>query len=107
MRNYTRFMCPWCQHTVSANGLAKTSHMRKHVREGKLLEVLYLLATGDHHRGIPIYRTELQFEDRRHWPDVPPLLNKINYNPTDPAYHRLSLKEVRERERAEHQPDRG
>lgn len=37
-RTYSRWECPVCKRTMSANGLARTNHCRKHVREGKMVE---------------------------------------------------------------------
>jgi len=38
-RVYGRWECPVCRRTMSSNGLARTNHCRKHVREGKMVEV--------------------------------------------------------------------
>ena len=37
-KSYQKFKCPHCDHVISFNGLAWASHMRKHVREGILVE---------------------------------------------------------------------
>lgn len=37
-RTFTPMVCRVCGMTISNNGLARTSHYRKHVREGKMLE---------------------------------------------------------------------
>lgn len=38
---FIRHKCFFCGKNISANGLAKTSHYRKHVREGIAYEVGY------------------------------------------------------------------
>lgn len=38
-RTYSRFTCRFCGNDISNNGLARTNHMRKHVREGLVREV--------------------------------------------------------------------
>ena len=37
-QTYPRRSCPICRAHISTNGLAWTSHMRKHVRAGEALE---------------------------------------------------------------------
>lgn len=37
-KTYLRYPCPYCGQSISGNGFAKTSHYRKHVREGLLIE---------------------------------------------------------------------
>lgn len=39
MRHYAKTACRVCGDQVSINGLARTSHQRKHVRDGRLVEV--------------------------------------------------------------------
>ena len=39
MKTYTKHHCFFCGKTISSNGLAKASHYRKHVREGRAEEV--------------------------------------------------------------------
>ena len=37
-KTYSRFTFFFCKRTMSKNGLARSSHLRKHVREGFLTE---------------------------------------------------------------------
>ncbi|MBD3404690.1 MAG: hypothetical protein GF411_00985 [Candidatus Lokiarchaeota archaeon] len=50
--NYDKFTCPICGDKVSNAGAARTSHLRKHVREGKVKEFsddghLYFVSVKD------------------------------------------------------------
>jgi hypothetical protein len=38
-RTYARRLCLYCGEQVSTNGMAHASHMRKHVRDGILVEM--------------------------------------------------------------------
>jgi len=38
--SYSRMNCFVCGKEMSSNGLARTNHFRKHVREGKMREVV-------------------------------------------------------------------
>ena len=38
MRAYSLTNCPVCGKQISTNGLARTNHYRKHVREGRMTE---------------------------------------------------------------------
>jgi len=48
MRIYPQTNCRHCGGTHSTNGLAKASHMRKHVREGVLVEIESNYWSEDH-----------------------------------------------------------
>jgi hypothetical protein len=37
-RTFHKIKCPYCEQIISSNGLGWASHMRKHVREGILIE---------------------------------------------------------------------
>ena len=37
-KSFHKIKCPHCNQVISSNGLGWASHMRKHVREGLLIE---------------------------------------------------------------------
>ena len=52
MKSYCNYICPFCNKKISANGAARASHGRKHVREGIAIEINHL------HRD---YRGQIEF----------------------------------------------
>jgi hypothetical protein len=60
-RTYARDKCNICGKYISVNGLAQTSHLRKHVREGILIET----RDGE---GYPIFKRARKAEDNRSLP---------------------------------------
>lgn len=65
MKTYSKGKCGICGQVVSYNGFAMVSHLRKHVREGKLIEIT-----------TPDCKTEFKSAD----------LNKNDYSSSASAY---------------------
>ena len=69
-RTYNRGPCDLCGKSISCAGLAKTAHMRKHVREGLAIEIVGLYWFGKRFEevrtfsytpgGVAAYRAEIK-----------------------------------------------
>ena len=54
MRTYGRWTCTICGREISNNGLARTSHMRWHVRRGEATEIVDTLGDSRWYRSFRI-----------------------------------------------------
>lgn len=91
-RTYSKFQCPVCFEEMSNNGLAKTNHCRKHVREGRMIESTIEYSNWDTGlsfdvvRGMfPRYATRLGVV--HYWHDGRPLCGKNLSGPKLNVYY--------------------
>ena len=70
-RTFHKIKCPYCEQIISSNGLGWASHMRKHVREGILIERREVRRKRDRGPSRYLPRDEFQCEYVYLWDQIP------------------------------------